>query len=131
MVTHDTTTKQKRLRIRYITIYCKDLAEVKGPISPDVLVPSVWTVLGGDILILYDVPSLKAVKGADPCRVWFFKRRWREITVQWNEGLDAAHIAHPDKTNMFDRFLTQIRGKPSWILSASQSSKMANNSTDD
>ncbi|KAF9487058.1 hypothetical protein BDN71DRAFT_1437134 [Pleurotus eryngii] len=125
VVTHDTMTKQKHLRIRYIILYCKDFTKVKDLISLNVLVPSVWTVLGGDTLLLYDVPSLKAVKGADPCCVWFFKCRWRDITVQWNEGLDAAHIAHPDKTSMFDRF------KPSWILSALQSSKIANNSMDD
>ncbi|KAF9487777.1 hypothetical protein BDN71DRAFT_1513640 [Pleurotus eryngii] len=109
VVTHNTTTKKKRLRIRYIILYCKDFAKVKDLISLNVLVPSVWTVLSGDTLLLYNVPSLKAVKGADLCRIWFFKCRWRDITVQWNEGLDAAHIAHPDKTSIFDRFLTQSR----------------------
>ncbi|KAF4566483.1 hypothetical protein EYR36_011910 [Pleurotus pulmonarius] len=123
-VTSDHTTPVRKHRIRFITVYCHELHKVKALPDPGVLVPTVWTSMNGDILILYNARSAQAVKGADPHRVWYFEDGWKNITKVWNEGLDEAHIAHPDQIGMCDYFLTKNAGKPSWIQSASQRAKI-------
>ncbi|KAG5220364.1 hypothetical protein IMY05_C4612000200 [Salix suchowensis] len=99
-VTSDHTTPTRKHRIRFITVYCHELHKVKALPNPNVLVPAVWTSMNGDLLILYSVRSAQAIKGADPHRVWYFKDGWKNITKAWNEGLDEAHIAHPDQIGM-------------------------------
>ncbi|KAF7424009.1 hypothetical protein PC9H_009309 [Pleurotus ostreatus] len=128
-VTSDHTTPIRKHRIRFVTVYCHELHKVKTLPNPGVLVPAVWTSMNGDILILYNVRSAQAIKGADPHRVWYFEDGWKNITKAWNEGLDEAHIAHPDQVGMCDYFLTKNAGKPSWIQSASQRAKIRRNTS--